>query len=99
MLQSLNSTLFNCDKCSKQFTYEKRKEHWQSCGNEIKCKIPGCAHADRVFDFKESLRLHWLNECEAIELTCSNCGAKVKRGEVAGHRCDHALKEINEALR
>ena len=40
---SLDKTLFNCDKCSQQFIYKERHFHWSGCGVGFKCVVDDCA--------------------------------------------------------
>ena len=92
VMQQLNPTLFNCEHCPNVvFSYDQRHEHWQKCQTRLVCRLEGCKQAGKEFDFKESLRLHWLNECNVIEVKCSVCQTEMKRSQTAKHRCEPVL--------
>ena len=72
--QTLDCLEFVCETCSEKFTYEKRKEHWQSCGGSMmKCMVDGCDIGNDLFTDIDQLKEHWFSFCKAIVLTCSIC--------------------------
>ena len=82
--QALHKLEFNCDMCSKSFSYENREEHWAICGVGIKCWLQNC---NKKFDSLDALAEHWKIECPAMKVKCPQCEAKILRKDQADHNC------------
>lgn len=87
--------MFNCDTCKEQFKYDGRQEHWATCSDSYTCRVDSCQDSSRIFESMTQLRDHWVNECNAISLQCSECEGFLTKPETLDHmpQCIQNLKE------
>jgi len=92
--------MFNCVTCKEQFQYVGRKEHWATCSDKYACHVERCQDSAKIFESMTQLRDHWMNECNAISLQCSECEGVLTRPETHDHmpKCVQNLKEGMQRL-
>ena len=94
----LKNTEFKCQKCDGIFKYANVDKHYaedcEACKLKPRCVL--CPQSTPLFESKEHIILHWREECQGIQVRCSQCELTFARGYFPQHECMKALKEVNK---
>ena len=85
----LAKSKFKCDLCPKEFIYNNRHTHFNTClgRNAYACMAEGC---DAKVPRSENLDEHWEKECKFIIMLGSD-GSKMKKSEITEYLHEKAI--------